>query len=146
MAERGLARLDWATAAEAALWLAAARVALRALPFFRLAQLAAWEGPRGQDGDADARTAAIARAVEAAARRAPWPVRCFEKGLAAHAMLRRRGRPSVLHYGGRMDQGRGLTAHVWVELGGLAVVGGREAAGFAVLASFPANPPTTQAT
>jgi Transglutaminase-like superfamily len=138
MAERAHPWRDWAIAGEAAAWLAMAGLALRTLPFARLAQLAAWPrrgGPRGNADDGAAQ--AIGRAVEAAARRAPWPVLCFEKGLAAHAMLRLRGQPSVLYYGGRMDQKRGLTAHVWVELSGLGVVGGREAAGFAVLARFP---------
>jgi hypothetical protein len=126
-------------AAEAAFWLAMAGLALRALPFSRLARLAAWPRPggrrRGAAGDTVAK--AIGSAVEAAARRAPWPVLCFEKGLAAHAMLRLRGRPSVLCYGGRLDEEGGLTAHVWVELGGLGVVGVDEAAGYAVLATFP---------
>jgi hypothetical protein len=127
-------------AAEAALWLVMAGLALRTLPFSRLAQLAAWPRPLGRGDADDVAARAIGRAVEAAARRTPWPVRCFEKGLAAHAMLRRRGRPSVLYYGGRMEQERGLTAHVWVELGGLGVVGAREAASFAVLAAFPSAP------
>jgi hypothetical protein len=138
MAEWGRPPRDWATAAEAAIWLALAGLALRTLPFSWLAWLAAWPHPGGRGGDAEDKAAeAIGRAVEVAARRAPWPVLCFEKGLAAHAMLRRRGRPSVLYYGGRMEPGRALTAHVWVELGGQGVVGVREAAGFVVLAAFP---------
>jgi hypothetical protein len=127
----------WVLAAEAAWWLAVAGVALRTLSFARLAAFATsslWRWQRLAD---PAAAAAIGRAIEAAARRAPWPVLCFEKGLAAHAMLRRRGLPSVLYYGGRNDAERGLTAHVWVGLGGSSVVGGDTAAEFAVLAAFP---------
>jgi hypothetical protein len=118
-----------------------AAVALRTLPFSRLARVAGGARP-GRPAVAVRPEAAesIGRAVAAASIRAPWPVLCFEKGLAAHAMLRLRGRPSVLYYGGRMDASRGLTAHVWVELGGLEVVGVREAAGYAVLAAFPPGP------
>jgi len=137
---RGQARAlgDWVRAAEAAFWLGVAAVALRTLPFRRLARLVGGAQPVRRPFAARPEAAeAIGRAVAAAACRAPWPILCFEKGLAAHAMLRLRGRPSVLYYGGRMDASRGLTAHVWVEVGGLGVVGAREAAGYAVLATFP---------
>jgi hypothetical protein len=141
MAERRPAR-DWALAAEAGFWLVAAGAALRTLPFSRLVDLAARPPHRRQACVADAvKAKAIGRAVEAAARRAPWPVRCFEMGLAAQAMLRLRGRPSVLYYGGRNDAARGLTAHVWVETNGLNVVGGGQATGFGVLAAFPSPEP-----
>ena len=124
------------------MWIAIAGLALRTLSFARLARFAA-APPRPSRGDPSDMAAAetIGRAVEAAARRAPWPVLCFEKGLAAHAMLRRRGRPSILHYGARTDALRGLAAHVWVTLAGFCVVGGAEAAGFAILACFPSQGP-----
>ena len=127
---------EWLLAAEAAAWLALAGLGVRVLSFARLARFAASAGQRDDAPEASP-PAAIGRAVEAAARRAPWPVLCFEKGLAAHAMLRRRGRPSILYYGGRNDASLGLTAHVWVELDGAIVVGAGAAPGYAVLAAFP---------
>ncbi len=142
---RGLA--DWRLAVEAALWLAAAGVALRVLSFARLAALASGgveersepaSDPESPPGRADA--ARIGRAVAAAAARAPWRPLCFERGLAAHFMLRRRGRRSTLYYGARA--GETLDAHVWVRLGDVDVVGGEEAPPYAVLATFP--PRTTQ--
>jgi len=57
-----------------------------------------------------------------ASRRLPWHTVCFHEGLAAHWMLRRRGLPSRLHYGIR-QQGDRLTAHVWVDVAGSAVIG-----------------------
>ncbi|HLZ83628.1 MAG TPA: lasso peptide biosynthesis B2 protein [Caulobacteraceae bacterium] len=131
---------DWVLAVEGALWLGLAGLAVRTLSFARLARIAS--GPWRRDGVSPApAAAAIGRAVDAAARRAPWPVRCFEKALAAHAMLRRRGAASVLYYGGRNDASRGLTAHAWVRLGGANVVGGDSAGDFAVLAAFPPAEP-----
>jgi hypothetical protein len=135
---------DSLLAAEAAGWLAVAGVALRTLSFAQLAGFAVGLPRRRGDGFSDAAAAAVGRAIEAAARRAPWPVLCFEKGLAAHAMLRLRGLPSVLCYGGRHDASRGLTAHVWVKLGGSSVVGGEAAGDYAVLAVFPSPQPAAR--
>lgn len=77
-------------------------------------------------------------AVQAAARRAPFRAVCLQQGLAAQAMLRRRGVPAVLHYGAAPHPEKGLQAHVWVTAGGLPVIGVEEAAGFAEVARFPA--------
>lgn len=130
----------WRLAAEAAFWLALAGLALRLTTFARLASAAGWplRGVRIDDDGVDA--AAIALAVEAAARRAPWSALCFERGLAAHFMLRRRGWDSTLCYGARNDGSRGPSAHVWVRLRGRDVIGGEEAPRFAELARFPARP------
>lgn len=79
----------------------------------------------------------VRRAVRRAARNVPWRAMCFEQGLAAHAMLRRRGISSVLHYGVARDgQGDTLKAHVWVTSGEQMVVGGEVAGQFTELARF----------
>jgi hypothetical protein len=77
-------------------------------------------------------------AVEACARRLPWRIVCFQKGVAVHRMLLRRGIPSTLHYGVAQDKERGLSAHVWVSCNGDPVIGGEEAIGYTCLATFPA--------
>ena len=88
---------------------------------------------------------AVRRVVQAWARRVPWKTVCFQIGLAAHWMLRRRGLDSRLHYGvGRRDQDE-LAAHVWVTLQDKVVVGEFEAAQFAHLATFPAASPDQRA-
>jgi hypothetical protein len=126
---------------EAVAWLVLAGLALRALTFARVAALAGGPPSSGRATGTDDGTAdRIGWAVEAAARRLAWRPLCFERGLAAHMMLRRRGQPSVLHYGARSDGSLGPSAHVWVRLGARDVVGGEEAALFATLATFPATP------
>lgn len=127
---------DRALLAEAAgsLILASLRVAL--LPFRRVAQRSA-AGLAGLPA-ADAETiAAVAGAVTRAARHLPTRAVCIEQGLAAQAMLRRRGFGSTLCYGAARDAERGLAAHVWVRSGTRDVVGCEDLARFALIASFP---------
>jgi Transglutaminase-like superfamily len=80
----------------------------------------------------------IVSAIQAAARRLPWRTMCIEQGLAAQRMLRSAGTDAILHYGARhhLETGK-LEAHVWVTVDGRAVIGGEEAADFALVASYP---------
>jgi hypothetical protein len=80
-------------------------------------------------------------AIIAAAARVPWRALCFQQGLAAQFMLRRRCIPSILYYGTAQDDTNGLSAHVWVRDGDVDVVGGEIAYRFAVLATFPTQNP-----
>jgi GNAT superfamily N-acetyltransferase len=133
-----LARLgpsEWPLLAEALATLALASLAIALLPFRKVAAAASAGGRK--PGPARADDVARARwAVQAWARRVPWRTVCFQRGLALHWMLRRRGIGSVLLYGARRDAD-GLAAHVWVDVDGETVIGGEEAAGFACLARFP---------
>jgi hypothetical protein len=77
-------------------------------------------------------------AVEAASRRLPWRTVCIEKGLVVQRMLRSGGFDAVLHYGARNHPESGkLEAHVWVSVDGRPIIGGREAADFAPIATYP---------
>ena len=77
-------------------------------------------------------------AVEAAGQRLPWRTVCIEKGLAVQRMLRSGGVDAVLNYGARHHpHERKLEAHVWVTVGGRAVIGGDEAPDFAPIATYP---------
>lgn len=118
------------------LGLARARVALR--PFGAVAEAASRSPSAFGDETAGARRE-IAWAVTTAARRAPWRAKCLEQGLAAQAMLCRRGVPGVLHYGLKRGAVGDLAAHVWVTVGGQDVVGGAHAAGYVEMARFPAR-------
>jgi hypothetical protein len=121
--------------AEALAALALASLAIALLPFRKVA--AAASAPGRGPGRTDAETVRRARsAVTGWSRRVPWRAVCFQRGLALHWMLRRRGIASVLRYGARRD-GDGLAAHVWIDVDGETVMGGEEAAGFACLARFP---------
>ncbi|HEX8480283.1 MAG TPA: lasso peptide biosynthesis B2 protein [Allosphingosinicella sp.] len=126
---------DWLMLAEALAALALASLAIALLPFRRVA--AAASAPVRKTAPADAEIIRRVRsAVKAWASRVPWRAVCFQKGLALHWMLRRRGIRSVLLYGAKRDE-TGLSAHVWVDVAGETVIGGEEAPNFACLARFP---------
>jgi len=121
---------------EALLTLALASLAIKLLPFRKVVGAAA--SADRSVGPADSMVETTRKtvwAVNAWARRVPWKAVCFQRGLAVHVMLRRRGVPSHLHYG--VSQADGLKAHVWVSAAGLDVIGGQEAAGFTCLATYP---------
>lgn len=111
--------------AEALCWLAAARAALLVLPtrwIFR------WmERPlTGNAHDEDA-AEGVRWAVISAARYGPFSFVCFPQALAAHAMLRRRGVASVMHYGVRRSADRQMRGHTWLEVNGSMLLGGESA-------------------
>ena len=135
-------RLSWhdrLLLVESTLRLACAAAAVAMLPFRHIAGMASRPLRRSEPAP-DVRIAMVRRvrwAVRATARRVPWPAVCYQQGLAAHWMLRRRGIPSLLYYGAAPDPDAGLAAHVWVRDGDIDVVGGEIAERYAVLATFP---------
>ena len=110
---------DLARFAEAVAALAVAGAAIRFLPFRLVIQLMGGADPAPT---LPAFAESVRIAIRRASRRVPWKTLCFQEGLAAHWMLRRRGQPSRLHYGIRNADDR-MTAHVWVTLRGEIVVG-----------------------
>lgn len=124
--------------AEALAALALASLAIALLPFRRVAAFASPPGRGAERVDPEIVRRARS-AVTGWSRRVPWRTVCFQKGLALHWMLRRRGIRSVLLYGARRE-GDGLAAHVWVDVDGETVIGGEEAPNFACLARFPPEP------
>jgi len=124
---------------EAMAALAVASVAIRAMPFRKVVGSAAGEAPRAQPNPqvAHAHIDRARWAVTALAGRLPWRIVCFQKGLALHRLLRRRGVATRLHYGIAQDEERGLRAHVWVTYDGAPVIGGAEAVEYTCLATFP---------
>lgn len=120
--------------AEAGIAMVAASAAIRILPFRRLAS--AMGSPReGAEGSAE-QVAPIVRAIKAWSRRLPWRTLCFEEGLTAQWLLRRRGFAATLHYGAATVDGE-LKAHVWVKSGDTGVTGCEIANEYALLARFP---------
>jgi hypothetical protein len=126
---------------EAVLWLAIAGFSITVLPFRHVGLLAArpigLHRPKLPRQDRLNKVQRIRWAIINTAARVPWRALCFQQGLAAQLMLRRRGIPSVLYYGAAQDDRNGLYAHVWVRDGDVDVVGGETASHFAVLATFP---------
>lgn len=125
--------------AEALYVISASSAAIRLLPFWRVVGLAA-RGPNRQGVAewSDIETSRQVRwAVEKIGHLVPWRAVCFQKGLTVHWMLRRRGVPSVLHYGVRPPLKGKQGAHVWVSVKGCPVIGGREASEFTCVATYP---------
>jgi hypothetical protein len=123
---------------ETILWLAVANFAIAMLPFRYVGLLAARSITKPLPPDARLDTVRRIRwAIISTAARIPWRARCFQQGLAAQLMLRRRGVPSVLYYGAAQDDRSELYAHVWVREGEFEVIGGEIANRFVVLATFP---------
>ncbi len=121
--------------AEAGAAIMAASLALRLASFRNLAARLGASG--GGTEPADAETAYwLRRAVLAWARRVPWRTLCFEQGLAAFALLRRRGLDATLNYGAATDEGK-LIAHVWVTSGPVDVIGCEDKENYGLLARFP---------
>lgn len=133
-------RLDhrrWFLLARAGLSLSFISAALAIMPFRLVIRMGLLPLGQAQRVAADD----IVHAIELAASRLPWRIRCIEKALAAQRMLRSAGIDAILHYGARHHPVTGaLEAHVWVTVNEHFVIGGREASGFAVLASYPAQP------
>jgi hypothetical protein len=136
---------NWRLLAEALPALAAASIAVKFLPFKRVAASAARFRDAGP-GPVDEAFLRKARwAVDAWGDRVPWRAVCFQRGLALHRMLRRRGIASILHYGVRHSAEAGVSAHVWVSVAGRIVIGGEEAPRFQCLATFPGGAPSAAA-
>lgn len=123
----------------AVLWLGLARFSVAFFSFRRIGRIAT-RPLKVLELEKHERLDTIKRirwAIAAASRRVPWRTMCFEQGLAAHLMLRRRGLPSVLFYGAAPNVEKGLVAHVWVRVGMTDIVGCEIADQFAILAVFP---------
>ena len=133
----GLSWRDRALLVEAALVLTWSTLCIALLPFNRVVGQAARSTPSEQVAPAPL-ARRIAWAIGVCARRAPWRTVCFQQGLAAHWMLRRRRLRTSLHYGARREDLGGLAAHVWVRSGDLDVIGCENAADYSLLSTFVA--------
>lgn len=80
-------------------------------------------------------------AVSRAAKRSPLRAKCFEQGLAAQIMLRRRGIDSTMLYGVGTRASTSIpgpiNAHVWIETEQFPVIGDPEPGNFALMATWP---------
>jgi hypothetical protein len=127
--------------AETVACLLAARLALAFLPFRRIVGAVSRPSRKRQVLDRERRLArlTVKRLIFSAYRRFPGTT-CFQRALAAHFMLRRRGVNTTLYYGATSLSERGLTGHVWLQDGAEFVVGRSAAKDHHPLASFPGDP------
>jgi hypothetical protein len=119
---------------EATVMLALARLAVRFLP---PARILAWarRSPNRLRRFNMGQVGWIRWSIETVAPK-PWMhAACLPRALAAQAMLRRRGIASTLCLGVARENGA-LSAHAWLELGQVIVVGGNEAPQFSRLVEF----------
>jgi hypothetical protein len=125
---------------EAVLWLGLARLALRLLPFRRLAPylgIPCHETPATNPAQPAASSAlTVTRALQRAARNLPWECTCLVQGLAGKAMLRRRGLPSTLYLGVAKDKDANLCAHAWLRCGSVILTGREAENRFTVISAF----------
>jgi hypothetical protein len=126
---------------EAALLLLRARVQLAILPFSKVVVTHPGQTPYGSLCGVE-QIPRVGWAVETAARFSPLTLTCLPQALAAWWMLQARGHPARLIYGVSNDGKTGFSAHAWVEVDGIPVVGGAAARGYTVLTSFPRLPTT----
>jgi len=138
----GLPLRDHVLLAEALWSLAVASATIRLAAFKRVAARAAQPPKRLSSFDVDTRNSTARRvrwAIRAWAGRVPWRAVCFQQGVAAQAMLRRRGIASTLYYGVANQANRGLMAHVWIMDGEISVIGCENSDEYRVLGTFPGN-------
>lgn len=123
---------------EAAWELLRARLLLRLVPFRRVGKTLVMPVPPGTPAHPDPRELElrIARAVNKVADRAPIPLVCFPRAIAAQAMLRRRGIPVTLLFGVAKGADGQFMSHVWGVSSRGPVIGEQAAAGYTLLHRF----------
>ena len=120
--------------------LASAKLAIRFLPFAKAVEFGSIPLAKAARENAQI-IDEWARAVRRAGYSVPWRSVCFDQGLALQRLLRRRGVPALLCYGGSQG-GSHLKAHVWVKVGDRVVIGEEEMEGHHLLACYPASEAT----
>jgi hypothetical protein len=131
---------------EAVAWLLLARIALLFVPFPRLARRLGTFVPPDDPRALQARlksaddAACLARevgwAVTCSARYVPFRAVCLPQGMAARAMLERRGVSSVLYFGATKGVEKPLEVHAWLDAAGIGVTGHPVAKDFSEIACF----------
>ena len=124
---------------EASAWMAAARLAILALPFRWVAPLLG--RPRAsspctvtpRERDALAR---VKWAVFNAHARVPWECKCLVRAIAAKRMLAMRRVRSTLYLGAKRDDPVTLSAHAWVRVGDVVLFGRRMHGQFSGVSTF----------
>jgi hypothetical protein len=142
----GVGQRRRALLAEAALWLLLARLTLVLVPFPSVARrLGSFVPPsdlriaQGRSGSPSGHVLLaeeIGWAVTRAARHLPYRVVCLPQAMAARIMLRRRGVPSVIHFGAAIGAEKPLDTHAWLDAAGVEVTGFPVAETFAEIACF----------
>jgi hypothetical protein len=131
-----LVQVDWrerGLLVEASAMLLAARVRLFVFPFRTIARRLGTFVPPADTRVAERRAPAPAEqalvakqvgwAVVSAARHVPFKAVCLPQAMAAHAMLKRRGIASAVHFGAQKSSEKPIDAHAWLDAAGVEVTG-----------------------
>jgi hypothetical protein len=144
-----LAEVGWrrrALLVEAVAALLAARARLAVFPFRKIARgLGAFVTPADErvkaartPGPAEQQAIAgeVGWAVTRAAMHVPFRAVCLPQAMAAHAMLRRRGVASAMHFGAQRGKEKPIDAHAWLDAAGVEVTGYPLEAGMTEIGCF----------
>ncbi len=74
----------------------------------------------------------VRRGISIAARNLPWNCVCLPRAIAGKLLLARRGYRSTIRIGVRLSDGA-LSAHAWLEIGQITLLGGRGSKEMSVL-------------
>lgn len=126
-------------------WKARAVLAAFLLPLvLRLhtpARIAVWIGRQRPSVDPPPPDAVLAEWTDMILERLPppWRLNCLRRSVVLYYLLRRAGRPAVMHLGVRRDAGGVLDAHAWLSRDGTPLLEppSGQAASYRILASFP---------
>jgi hypothetical protein len=144
---RKLAALSWEDRwllAHLFFLLGIARLALRVIPFRRLARHLGplqTETPPDAPPDHLAQARRVGLAIVRVSPHTPWTSNCFPQALVAKYWLGRRGIPATLYLGVALNKAAGasrseMTAHAWLRCGPFLVTGGPGHDRYTVTARF----------
>lgn len=100
------------------------KIAPRLGEFVSPARAAEVTATRPSLSDADIRTARlVAWSIRLAVARLPFECVCLPRAMAGHAMLKRRGIASRMHFGAALNKAKPIDAHAWLDASGVRVTG-----------------------
>lgn len=126
---------------EAWIFLALSRLLLLLIPFKKLAPLlgkAVFESNTKEASVIQLITLnQISIAIARGCHYSFWRTKCFEQGLSAKMMLRRRGLTGIIYFGVNKNKDtKNMNAHAWVLSNGIIVTGGKNLEQYTVISSF----------
>jgi len=140
-----LKEMNWksrGTLSEATVFLGAARLMIKLLPFRTVRKLTGKperHDTREQSPVQTERIRQIGKIIEMASRHLPWECKCLAQAMAGKYMLAWRGIPSTIYIGVARDE-QGLASHAWLKSGILWVTGEKGSENFTVITDLTENP------
>lgn len=126
---------------EGLLFLFAARVTLRIIPFKRIAQKLGrhmWETPTTNHLQNKEAIHTVRRTLDRLSGKTLWETTCLTRAMAGKVMLNRRGIACTLYFGLAKEttENNGLKAHAWLRSGNSLITGGGNLSSFTVVSLF----------